>query len=279
MFSDSVKYPLISVISVSYNCVNGVDATIDSLVKQIYPNIEYIVIDNQSTDGTIEKLKSYSHRIDCLLIESDQGPYHAMNKGLSLAKGEWIWFMNIGDRFPENPLLLKEIFSKKIDSQIQVIYGNTIVEAGKLKYHKKFNSKIESNVKFGILSLNHQSIICNKRCFEMIGYFDFVNLKIKADAFWLTKVLKEFGPKSFYYFNSVMAIYDETGISSNYLNYKKMYNEDIFILNKLGTNYQIILLKASWLILKIRIFALLILKKNPLIHSFYHKVKFWKNSI
>ncbi len=115
--------PLITIITVSYNAVSIIEETILSVINQTYPNIEYIVIDGGSTDGTIDIIKKYEDKINYWISEPDKGIYDAMNKGISVAKGEWINFMNCGDSF-YSTTVIENIFNiGNIDSDI--IYGNT----------------------------------------------------------------------------------------------------------------------------------------------------------
>jgi glycosyltransferase involved in cell wall biosynthesis len=91
--------PLMSVVTVVLNCAQHIEETIKSIISQTYQPIEFIVIDGASTDGTIDILHKYSDEIDYFLSERDGGIYYAMNKAINISKGEWIIFMNAGDRF------------------------------------------------------------------------------------------------------------------------------------------------------------------------------------
>lgn len=117
--------PLISIITVSYNAVLTIEATIISVIKQSYPNIEYIIIDGGSTDGTVEIIKKYTDRITYWCSEPDKGIYDAMNKGIDQARGEWINFMNAGDTFYDYSVL-SYIFSQNISDIYSIVYGKTL---------------------------------------------------------------------------------------------------------------------------------------------------------
>ena len=86
--------PLISIVTVSYNAVATIEQTILSVINQTYPNIEYIIIDGGSKDGTIDIIRKYADQIAYWVSEPDEGIYDAMNKGIKIATGEWINFMN-----------------------------------------------------------------------------------------------------------------------------------------------------------------------------------------
>jgi glycosyltransferase involved in cell wall biosynthesis len=91
--------PVLSVITIVYNNARDIDRTLLSVLNQIYDGIEYIVVDGASNDGTLEIIKRYESRIAKLISEKDKGIYDAMNKGLALATGDYVIFMNSGDEF------------------------------------------------------------------------------------------------------------------------------------------------------------------------------------
>ncbi|MCI5136399.1 MAG: glycosyltransferase [Candidatus Electrothrix sp. AW2] len=91
--------PLITVITVVFNGVQRLEETILSVIGQTYDNVEYIIIDGGSTDGTLDIIRKYEHAIDYWVSEKDRGIYDAMNKGIDLTTGEWMNFMNAGDSF------------------------------------------------------------------------------------------------------------------------------------------------------------------------------------
>lgn len=114
--------PLVTVVTVVLNGRDCLEETILSVITQTYENVEYIVIDGGSTDGTLDIVRRYDNCIDYWLSEPDKGIYDAMNKGAELASGEWINFMNAGDRFHANNLV--SVFFARECSQYDLIYGN-----------------------------------------------------------------------------------------------------------------------------------------------------------
>ncbi len=112
--------PKLSIVTIVYNGEDVLEGTIKSVVSQTYPSIEYIIVDGASKDGTLEIIQKYKEHIDILVSEPDKGLYDAMNKGISLATGDYLWFMNAGDHIP-NPQVVEQIF--KNDTDGDVYYG------------------------------------------------------------------------------------------------------------------------------------------------------------
>lgn len=114
---------LISVVTVCYNSVREIEKTIQSVLNQTYGNIEYIIIDGGSTDGTVDIIKRYSDRLAYWISEPDDGIYYAMNKGIGVATGEWIHFRNSGDFFFQEETLQK-MFSEPVNEDVVILYGD-----------------------------------------------------------------------------------------------------------------------------------------------------------
>jgi glycosyltransferase involved in cell wall biosynthesis len=118
------ELPLVTVITVVFNAVDSIEQTINGVLGQTYENIEYIVIDGKSNDGTLEIIKKYSDKITRWISEEDKGVYDAMNKGVAMATGEWINFMNAGDVFCDKNTV--ESLFEGISEDTDLVYGNAI---------------------------------------------------------------------------------------------------------------------------------------------------------
>lgn len=114
----------ITVITVCYNVVSTIEETILSVINQTYPAIEYIVIDGASKDGTVDIIKKHADKIDVIVSEPDKGIYDAMNKGIALATGDYINFMNAGDIFSSNDAIEK--VATQIDPESDIVYGDSV---------------------------------------------------------------------------------------------------------------------------------------------------------
>ncbi|RLD75618.1 MAG: glycosyltransferase [Bacteroidetes bacterium] len=181
--------PLISIITVVYNSVGFIEKTIQSIINQSYPNIEYIVIDGGSNDGTIEILRKYNEYIYYWLSEKDTGLYDAMNKGMKNSLGDYLWFINSGD-LPFDLSILDNVFRGK-QSFADVYYGETELIDPNGKTIGMRRHKVPKMLNWKILvkgmKVSHQSIIVKKD--KAITYN--LEYKLSADFDWMIKVLKK----------------------------------------------------------------------------------------
>ena len=145
----SKKNPKFSVITVVKNDKFGIVKTIKSVINQSYKDFEYLIIDGDSKDGTLKLISKYKNKIDYIISKPDKGLYFAMNKGLKVAKGEIIVFVNSGDFLTKNALnIINNIFDK--NKNINFVFGtikrhytkDTILKYGfnlnRLKYNFDF---------------------------------------------------------------------------------------------------------------------------------------------
>lgn len=114
----------VSVITVCYNAERLLEDTIKSVLVQNYDNIEYIIVDGASKDNSLNIIKKYNDKITCWISEPDKGIYDAMNKGVKLATGDWIAFMNAGDTYVDENVISDIFRGKTFSSEIKVIGGH-----------------------------------------------------------------------------------------------------------------------------------------------------------
>lgn len=117
---------LVTIVTVVYNGEKYIEETILSVINQSYTNVEYIIVDGGSTDGTLGLIRKYEDRIDYWVSEGDYGIYDAMNKGIALSSGAWVNFMNAGDVFLHTEVI-NEVFSQHNYSGSDFVYGNHVV--------------------------------------------------------------------------------------------------------------------------------------------------------
>lgn len=202
-----MKAPLISIITVVYNCVSSIEETILSVINQTYSNLEYIIIDGGSTDGTVDIVKKYAEKITFWMSESDNGVYDGMNKGIDRANGEWINFMNAGDNFFNNNVLFN-IFSQDISDKTSIIYGDTL----QCFSYGRFMTKPDE-----LVHLNKHMIFCHQSAFvrrSLLQQYNFdTTYRICADYNLFYNLYKD--GLQFQYVPLCIAIYDASdGISS-----------------------------------------------------------------
>jgi glycosyltransferase involved in cell wall biosynthesis len=119
------KLPLLSIVTVVRNCEQFLEQTILNIIGQNLENVEYIIIDGNSTDRTLDIIRKYDDKISYWISEPDNGIYDAMNKGISLANGEWLNFMNAGDEF-NNSEVVEKVVAQISNKDADIVYGDVI---------------------------------------------------------------------------------------------------------------------------------------------------------
>lgn len=193
-----------SIITVNYNNREGLRRTIESVVNQSYQDFEYIVIDGGSTDGSREVIQKYSEYIDYWVSEPDCGVYHAMNKGIKVAHGEHLIFMNSGDTFYDQKVLESSL-PYLLSDIVQGVAKNSDLSETPLCL-----VNIPDSEKPFSPSLHHQSCFFNKKLFETAQYDE--HYGIVADwKFYIEQIV--FHHASYSVMPVVVAIYEGGGIS------------------------------------------------------------------
>jgi len=197
--------PLITIITVVFNGEKHLEKTLLSVLNQTFDNVEYIIIDGCSTDGTLDIIKKYEDKIDYWISEKDKGIYDAMNKGIYLATGDWINFMNAGDYYV-NINVIHEIFYNNKYNKAAVLYGNVIVDYG--AFIKVNKAKSLKYIKYG-MPFNHQSVFIDADLHKKMKY-NSLN-KITADFEFLYNLYQK--KHTFIYVNKSIAQVTSGGIS------------------------------------------------------------------
>jgi glycosyltransferase involved in cell wall biosynthesis len=181
---------VITLITVTYNSKLTLIDTIKSVVSQSYPDIEYVVIDGASSDGTREILKSYGNKISKIISEPDNGIYDAMNKGIKFAIGDIIGILNSDDYFHDN-YVVEKIAEAFEDENVDAVYGDVqFVHPGNLEKVVRYYSSKKFNVnkfKYGYMPA-HPSFYVRRKFFEQFGYYS-EDYQIAADFELLLRFL------------------------------------------------------------------------------------------
>lgn len=206
------KVPLITIITVSFNAAKDIEKTICSVSNQSYSNLEYIIIDGGSKDGTVEIIKRYSKKINFWCSEPDKGIYDAMNKGIKRASGRWLNFMNAGDVFTQNDTIEK--ISVFLDDDYGVVYGNIIkcFDNYKMRDTGLTMSRKLDRIDFIRNTIHHQASFIRKSLFDKYGLYD-TNYRLASDWYFFMKSIGIGGEKS-RYVNIDICLFSMTGIST-----------------------------------------------------------------
>lgn len=181
--------PVLSVITVVYNDEKNIERTINSVINQTYPYIEYIVIDGASKDKTLEIIRRYDKQISKIVSEPDKGIYDAMNKAMKLATGDYLLFMNSGDEIFDKDTV-NNLFSLSTDADI--FYGETEMINNNLeslgrRRHQAPDKFTWESFKYG-MSICHQAIYVKRALAEPYNYERY---QLSADIDWILNIAKK----------------------------------------------------------------------------------------
>ncbi len=202
--------PLVSVITIAFNAERYIEATIKSVLEQNYSSIEYIVIDGDSKDDTLKVVGKYQNEIEKIVSEPDDGIYDAMNKGLSVSTGDFVIFMNSGDRFASKTTLSDAI---KEGENADFIYGDTlrVSEDGIANpWHKITPNAKALNARSFLdgMVICHQSMVVRR---SFAPYYEDKKWKISADIDWAIRILRQ--QPTIFYTGEAFCHYLEGGVS------------------------------------------------------------------
>ncbi|MCU4174156.1 glycosyltransferase family 2 protein [Carboxylicivirga sp. N1Y90] len=178
----------VSIITIVYNGRDTLEKTIKSICSQTYNNIEYIIVDGGSTDGTVELIKRYESSISKWISEPDKGLYDAMNKGIKMATGDYLWFINSGDEVFA-PDTLSQLFDQNPTADIY--YGDTVMidSLGQLIGERRLQPPKQlswTDFKNGML-VSHQSILIARNIASLYN----TKYTFSADFEWCLVALKK----------------------------------------------------------------------------------------
>lgn len=178
--------PLVSVITISYNSERHIEDTIRSVAAQTYPHKEHIIVDGGSEDKTVRIIRRYEAHISRWVSEPDEGISDAMNKGLVVAKGEWVLFLHSDDYLADNESLARAV--ALLEDDIDILACNIYFAYGEtLKLEKPHGWNFKMNFKVGLW---HQAILCRTTLFERVGDFD-KSFRIGMDYDFLLRAFRQ----------------------------------------------------------------------------------------
>lgn len=208
-----MKLPVVSIITITYNASRWLERTILSILSQSNSNIEYIIIDGGSTDGTVDIIKQYASGISYWVSEPDKGIYDAMNKGLQKATGDYVWFINAGDSLYTSDTVQRVVsLVQKKKVLPDIIYGETSIidENGNSQGRRRLKAPDKlswKSFRMGML-VCHQSFITKR---TIVPLYD-LTYRYSSDFDWCIRCMKQ--AKSIYNTRMVLSNFLEGGVST-----------------------------------------------------------------
>ena len=223
-------HPKFSIISVTYNAGKVLEDTIQSVVFQTYRNMEYIIVDGGSTDNTLDVVHKYQERICKVISEPDKGLYDAMNKGIRMATGDYLCFLNAGDELHENETLQNIVYTLKGKELPDVIYGETAIvdEEGHFLHMRRLSTPEHlhwKSFKEGML-VCHQAFL-TRRELALANPYD-LRYRFSADFDWCIRIMKQ----SKYLHNTHLTLIDYLNEGMTTQNHKASLKERFRIMTK-----------------------------------------------
>ncbi len=202
----------LSVITVTYNAEHTLERTLRSVKEQSYPYIQHVIVDGNSTDGTIHLIRKYANVKSKWISEPDRGLYYAMNKAAILADGDYLCFLNAGDTFYSTDTVERIMYDIEYNLKPDIIYGETAIvddegqflRMRRLKAPEFLNYK---SFKKGML-VCHQSFIVRKRLFQPYD----TSYRYSSDFDWAIRMMKK--SKDIYNTNLVLVNYLNEGLTT-----------------------------------------------------------------
>lgn len=208
----------LSIITINRNNAIGLETTMRSVAAQTFKAFEYIVVDGASTDGSVEVIRQQESEFAHLkwVSEPDSGIYHAMNKGVRMATGDYIQVLNSGDSLASSDVTEKMLAALEKEGNPSILYGNLVKchPDGRKRLDKGFEGKEIMLFEMFTGTLNHSSAYIRRDLFEKYGLYD-EGLKIVSDWKWYLQAIV-FGEEEPKYVDLNITLFDMTGISETH---------------------------------------------------------------
>lgn len=264
--SKNNEKPLVSIITVCYNSEKYIRDTIESVLNQTYDNIEYIIVDGESTDNTLDIIQDYEPKFNGSMYwisEPDNGIYDAMNKGIDMANGEIIGIINSDDWYEKNAVefVVNKYLITDLDDKF-IFHGNMNKydsEKNKLFTSFRNNKFIENKIEYG-MPVNHPSVFVSEKIYKKIGNFN-TKFKIAGDYDFIYRCYNH--GIEFVYINKILCNMRLGGISDN-LRFKLLNLKETYYISKKHSSCDLCIT-----VLLSNIFKILI---KPLLRYFLKKI-------
>lgn len=203
-----------TVITVCYNEISTICRCVDSVLKQDHKDLEYIVIDGGSTDGTAEYLQERKSDFSYFVSEKDRGIYHAMNKGIAIASGDFLFFLNANDYFYDTKVVSHFNDAHLKNPTADILYGKVAFFYSKdkpIEHMENGHFEFKTLNDFYIRSLQQQCFFSKRQLYAELGNFK-EKFRICADYEWMSQAI--INKNTFLYIPTTICIFDMNGIST-----------------------------------------------------------------
>jgi len=255
--TSSPNLPLVSIITVVLNRHKTIKRCLLSVLNQTYENIEYIVIDGASTDGTVETIEKYRSSIDYCVSEKDAGIYSAINKGISLSSGSYILILNSDDWYENSAVLDLLTYAQRFDADVTHANAYTVSDQGKVTGRLK--GWLHKGLYTRGMPIRHETMLVKNSIYNRFGYYD-EHYRILSDYLYLVELYS--GKSSFKHLKKEILNFSMHGASNIDIEtrheersrfFKNMFpflkDEDVNIMKKkglLGIRERATLIKKYW---------------------------------
>lgn len=220
----------LSIITINKNNVHDLSKTLESVASQTCKDFEHVIIDGESTDNSVDVIKNYESSLSTLktphsikwISEPDKGIYNAMNKGIRMASGGYVQFLNSGDCLADATVVERMLGSLEENNFPSILYGNMlkVFKDGKILNDKCFAGQDISFLGFYTGTLNHSSALIKRSLFEKYGFYD-ESLRIVSDWKWYLQAIA-LGEEMPVYADINVTLFDMNGISETNKNLDKI---------------------------------------------------------
>ena len=241
-------HPKFSIITVTYQAGKVLEDTIQSVIFQTYKNVEYIIVDGGSMDNTLDIVKKYQDRISIVVSEPDKGLYDAMNKGIRLATGDYVCFLNAGDELHENETLQRMVHTLKNQELPDVIYGETAIVDG--EGHFLHMRRLQAPEVLHWKSFKQGMLVCHQAFFARrelaLAHPYNLQYRFSADFDWCIRIMKD--AKSMHNTHLTLIDYLNEGMTTR--NHKASLKERFRIMAK-HYGWVSTLLHHGWFVIRL----------------------------
>ncbi len=223
-----IEKPIFSIITITYNAGEYITDTMKSVNEQVCHNFEHIIVDGASSDNTLFIVRQFNNPSTIIISEKDNGLYDAMNKGLSMARGKYVIFLNAGDTFA-SPLTLS-LFSEATRNDPDIIYGDTIIVDKARRFKAPRHLSVPEKLTFQ--SFSHGMLICHQAfCVKksIAPQYD-LSYRFSADYDWTIKCIKKSVPEKCINLHAIVIHYLDDGLTEK--NKKASLKERYEIMKK-----------------------------------------------